>query len=135
MSLVLFVTTATSTSTPNSTRFCSMLRWARSARPAQPGILGMSSRFPTSFIRPTWLNAPITATSTCTTVSAAAHTSRFSSGFIAPPFVEQRYVQLGVQAAHAEGDILARERGEIQIDAQHLLSPIRRFEGERQRHA
>src|SRR4029077_16589913 len=49
--------------------------------------------------------------------------------------VEQRYVQLRVQAAHSESNGLARERSKVQINAEHLLWSIRRFESERQRHA
>src|SRR5882672_4065207 len=148
MALSFPAAAATSTSAANSARFRAMLMWARSARPAQPVSLGMSSRFPTSFISPTWVKAPVTATSTCTTVSAAAHTSRFNSGLIAPPCCRTATPNaagnrgglsfdssLSVQAAHAEGDILARQRGEVQIDAQDLLRPVGRLECERQRHA
>src|SRR6266849_5156164 len=145
MSLVLPAITATSTSVAKSTRFSSMLRCARAARPPQPVISGQPSRLLASLAKPTWLNAPCTATSICTTVNATAHTNRFSSGFIAPPccwtaaamvrrFSRRRRV-LREQIADADRDVLARERSKVEIDTQHLLRPVGGLESERKGHA
>src|SRR6266852_3946007 len=145
MSLVLPATTATSTTAAKSTRFSSMLRCARAARPPQPVSSGQPSRLLASLAKPTWLNAPCTATSICTTVNATAHTNRFSSGFIAPPCCwtaaamvrrfSRRRRALRDQIADAERDVLAGERRKIEIDAQHLLRPVGRLESERKGHA
>src|SRR6266853_168524 len=62
MSLVLPAIPATSTSVAKSTRFSSMLRCARAARPPQPVISGQPSRLLASLAKPSWLNAPCTAT-------------------------------------------------------------------------
>src|SRR6266851_2740376 len=145
MSLVLPAVTATSTSAAKSTRFSSMLRCARAARPPQPVISGQPSRLLASLAKPSWLNAPCTATSICTTVNATAHTNRFSSGFIAPPccwtaaamvrrFSRRRRV-LREQIADAERDVLAGERRKIEIEAQDLLRAIGRLESERKGYA
>src|SRR6266705_4276976 len=152
MSLVLPAATATSTSDANSTRFSSMFQCARDARPPQPVISGRPSRLPTSVMRPTLLNAACAATSICTTVRTTDHTSRFSSGFIAPPRRlycgrygtpisagsrgdDVRREVLREQVADADRDVLARERSKVQIDAQHLLRPVGGLEGERKGHA
>src|SRR6266853_1477821 len=145
MSLVLPAITATSTSVAKSTRFSSMLRCARAARPPQPVISGQPSRLLASLAKPTWLNAPCTATSICTTVNATAHTNRFSSGFIAPPCCwtaaamvrrfSRRRRALREQVADADRDVLARERSKVEIDTQHLLRPVGGLEGERKGHA
>src|SRR5258708_29699410 len=145
MSLVLPAIPATSTSVAKSTRFSSMLRCARAARPPQPVISGQPSRLLASLAKPSWLNAPCTATNICTTVNATAHTNRFSSGFIAPPLLLDcgRYGTpliampglLREQIADAERDVLAGERRKIEIEAQHLLRPIGRLESARESHA
>src|SRR6266853_1325564 len=145
MSLVLPAITATSTRAAKSTRFSSMLRCARAARPPQPVISGQPSRLLASLAKPTWLNAPCTATSICTTVNATAHTNRFSSGFIAPPCCwtaaamvrrfSRRRRALREQVADADRDVLARERSKVEIDTQHLLRPVGGLEGERKGHA
>src|SRR3977135_39738 len=148
MSLVLPAATATSTSAAKSTRFSSMLRCARVARPPQPVSTSMPSRLPTSAMRPTLLNAACAATSICTTVRTTDHSSRFSSGFIAPPLLldcgsygtpnspgtrpPARLAPataggagvLSMQGADAVSDVLARELSKAQIDAQPLLQPV-----------
>src|SRR6185436_9983793 len=88
MALVLSATTATSTRIANSTRFSSMLRCARAARPPQPVISGRPSRLPASFANPTCIRAPWTAITACTSVSNPAQTNSDSSAFIAIPPVE-----------------------------------------------
>src|SRR5712692_6167471 len=102
-------------------------------------------------MRPTLLNAACAATSICTTVRTTDHTSRFSSGFIAPPRWtaaamvrrfsagsrgdEVRREVLREQVADADRDVLARERSKVEIDTQHLLRPVGGLEGERKGHA
>ena len=80
--LVLFATTAISTSAAKSTRLSSILRCARAARSAQPVIGGSPSRLPASAGNPTCAVAPDTATSICAKVSATAQASQTSSGFM-----------------------------------------------------
>src|SRR5262245_353516 len=62
-----------------------MLWCARYARPVQPVNGPTPSRFPASVGSPTWSVAPLTAISIWTTVSATAHRSHISSGFMTIP--------------------------------------------------
>src|SRR5262245_60727954 len=65
------VTLAVSTKIANRTRFSSMLRWARWARPAQLLISASPSRLPASVGRPTCSVAPLTAMTAKMNVNAA----------------------------------------------------------------
>src|SRR5262245_54994825 len=73
---------AMSTSAAKRTRFSSMLRWARAARPAHPLISGSPSRLPASLGNPTSRVAPATAITQSTNVNATEHTRYINSGVI-----------------------------------------------------
>ncbi len=85
MALFLFVSSVTSTSTPNSTRFSSMLWWARCARPAQLVAGARVSRLPAMSGRPNCRMAPDAATSIWTKASPTAQMSKVNSSDIAVP--------------------------------------------------